>query len=94
MAVDYDRENCSIDRFRNCIKSDHATDWEIAIKAGIPEEAVEPYGRYKAKIDVTKLAGARLTNGKVVLVTAISPTPAGRRQIDCNGRIWLMRCRS
>ena len=29
--------------------------WEIAKKAGIPEDAVEPYGRYKAKIDVTKL---------------------------------------
>lgn len=48
----------------------------IANKAGIPEEAVEPYGKYKAKIDVTKLAGAS-KNGKVVLVTAISPTPAG-----------------
>ena len=30
---------------------------EIATKAGIPEEAVEPYGRYKAKIDVSKLPG-------------------------------------
>ena len=50
--------------------------WAIADKAGIPEEAVEPYGKYKAKIDVTKLAGAS-KNGKVVLVTAISPTPAG-----------------
>ncbi len=50
--------------------------WAIAEKAGIPEEAVEPYGRFKAKIDVTKLSGTR-KNGKVVLVTAISPTPAG-----------------
>lgn len=50
--------------------------WAIADKAGIPEEAVEPYGKYKAKIDVTKLTGAS-KNGKVVLVTAISPTPAG-----------------
>lgn len=50
--------------------------WAIADKAGIPEEAVEPYGKYKAKIDVTKLAGGS-KNGKVVLVTAISPTPAG-----------------
>lgn len=50
--------------------------WAIADKAGIPEEAVEPYGKYKAKIDVTKLAGTN-KNGKVVLVTAISPTPAG-----------------
>jgi len=50
--------------------------WAIAKKAGIPEEAVEPYGRYKAKIDGNKLNKESL-NGKVVLVTAISPTPAG-----------------
>ncbi|MFJ7934894.1 formate--tetrahydrofolate ligase [Sporosarcina sp. NPDC096371] len=50
--------------------------WTIAEKAGIPEEAVEPYGRFKAKIDVAKLS-AENKNGKVVLVTAISPTPAG-----------------
>lgn len=49
---------------------------EIAEKAGIPEEAVEQYGRYKAKIDVNKLPKTT-KNGKVVLVTAISPTPAG-----------------
>jgi len=50
--------------------------WDIAKNAGIPEEAIEPYGRYKGKIDVTKLP-KQATNGKVVLVTAISPTPAG-----------------
>ena len=50
--------------------------WTIAKEAGIPEEAVEPYGRFKAKIDVTKLTGTS-KDGKVVLVTAISPTPAG-----------------
>lgn len=50
--------------------------WEIADKAGIPKEAVEPYGRFKAKIDVQKLKNAQ-KDGKVVLVTAISPTPAG-----------------
>ncbi|MBO0602666.1 formate--tetrahydrofolate ligase [Sporosarcina sp. E16_3] len=50
--------------------------WTIAKEAGIPEEAVEPYGRFKAKIDVTKLTGTS-REGKVVLVTAISPTPAG-----------------
>ncbi|KAB7706178.1 formate--tetrahydrofolate ligase [Bacillus aerolatus] len=49
---------------------------EIAEAAGIPEEAVELYGKYKAKIDVTKLP-KKTCNGKVVLVTAISPTPAG-----------------
>lgn len=50
--------------------------WTIVKEAGIPEEAVEPYGRFKAKIDVTKLAESS-KDGKVVLVTAISPTPAG-----------------
>ncbi|MFD1206918.1 MULTISPECIES: formate--tetrahydrofolate ligase [Sporosarcina] len=49
---------------------------EIAKKAGIPEEAVEPYGRYKAKIDIDKLPVSK-KNGKVVLVSATSPTPAG-----------------
>lgn len=48
---------------------------EIAENAGIPLDAVEQYGRYKAKIDTSKVTGA--ADGKVVLVTAISPTPAG-----------------
>ncbi|MCZ2258018.1 formate--tetrahydrofolate ligase [Sporosarcina sp. G11-34] len=50
--------------------------WDIAKKAGIPEDAVEPFGRYKAKIDVMKLPKST-KKAKVVLVTAISPTPAG-----------------
>lgn len=49
---------------------------DIAEKAGIPEEAIEQFGRYKAKIDVSKLPRKK-ADGKVVLVTAISPTPAG-----------------
>ncbi|MEG0472063.1 MAG: formate--tetrahydrofolate ligase [Solibacillus sp.] len=48
---------------------------EIAENAGIPVESIEQYGRFKAKIDVNKIAGQ--ATGKVVLVTAISPTPAG-----------------
>lgn len=47
----------------------------IAAEAKIPEEALEPYGRFKAKIDPSQIPGA--STGKVVLVTAISPTPAG-----------------
>ncbi len=47
----------------------------IAAEAKIPEEAVEPYGRFKAKIDPSHIPGD--STGKVVLVTAISPTPAG-----------------
>ncbi|SIT84487.1 formate--tetrahydrofolate ligase [Edaphobacillus lindanitolerans] len=49
---------------------------EIAEKAGIPEDALEPYGRYKGKIDISRLP-QKEEDGKVVLVTAISPTPAG-----------------
>ena len=47
-------------------------------RLGIPEESLEPYGRYKAKVSldyVAQLAGR--PDGKLVLVTAISPTPAG-----------------
>lgn len=49
---------------------------EIAQQAGIADDALELYGKYKAKIDITKLPKTTV-NGKVVLVTAISPTPAG-----------------
>ena len=49
---------------------------EIAERAGIPDEALELYGKYKAKIDANSLPPA-VGLGKVVLVTAISPTPAG-----------------
>ncbi|MEP6971634.1 MAG: formate--tetrahydrofolate ligase, partial [Betaproteobacteria bacterium] len=46
-------------------------------RLGIPAEALEPYGHYKAKIDLAWLARQTGPNGKLVLVTAISPTPAG-----------------
>jgi len=47
----------------------------IAEKVNIPEAALEQYGRHKAKLDINKIPGQ--STGKVVLVTAISPTPAG-----------------
>lgn len=51
---------------------------EIAHKLGIPEEQLVPYGRTKAKISLEYLAGLESKpDGKLVLVTAISPTPAG-----------------
>ncbi len=51
---------------------------EIAARLGIPDEAVEPYGRTKAKISLQWLAGRRQAReGKLILVTAINPTPAG-----------------
>lgn len=50
----------------------------IAGKLDIPEEYVEHYGKYKAKIDYRLLKGyENKPNGKLVLVTAINPTPAG-----------------
>ncbi|MCD8827922.1 formate--tetrahydrofolate ligase [Staphylococcus gallinarum] len=49
---------------------------DIADKAGIPSDALEPYGHYKAKIDINKIRKNK-QKGKVVLVTAMSPTPAG-----------------
>jgi len=49
---------------------------QIADRAGIPAAAIEPYGHYKAKIDITRIDAAP-TTGKLILVTAISPTPAG-----------------
>lgn len=52
--------------------------YEIARTAGIGEKYLEPYGKYKAKIDLSLLDDKKSEkNGKLVLVTAISPTPAG-----------------
>ena len=48
---------------------------EIAAAAGIPQDAVELYGNYKAKIDPNRLPAGK--DGKLILVTAISPSPAG-----------------
>lgn len=50
--------------------------FEVAKRAGILENLLEPYGRYKAKLDARALADKPL-RGKLVLVTAINPTPAG-----------------
>ena len=51
--------------------------YEIAHKIGIKDDFIEPYGKYKAKIDYNILGTTERANGKLVLVTAISPTPAG-----------------
>ncbi|MBR0672982.1 formate--tetrahydrofolate ligase [Neoroseomonas soli] len=51
---------------------------EIAEKAGIPEEALEPYGKYKAKVSLDFIAAQQdRPDGALVLVTGINPTPAG-----------------
>ena len=49
---------------------------QVAHKAGVSEELLEYYGRYKAKIDITPLRD-KARKGKLILVTAINPTPAG-----------------
>ena len=50
---------------------------DIAAKAGIDDKYLEQYGKYKAKIDYNLLKEKPAENGKLVLVTAINPTPAG-----------------
>lgn len=51
---------------------------EIAARLGIPDEAIEPYGRTKAKVSLDWLRGREGgARGKLILVTAINPTPAG-----------------
>ena len=50
---------------------------EIAARAHVPEAYIEQYGRYKAKIDPALLQDSNRENGKLILVTAITPTPAG-----------------
>src|SRR5579863_1617124 len=47
-------------------------------RLGIPEESLEPYGRFKAKISLDYISTLKdRPQGKLILVTAISPTPAG-----------------
>ncbi len=50
---------------------------QIAASAGIDEKYLEPYGRYKAKVDYALLRDDPRPDGKLILVTAITPTPAG-----------------
>ena len=50
---------------------------EIAKMAGVDEKYLEQYGNYKAKVDYNILNETEKREGKLVLVTAINPTPAG-----------------
>ena len=50
---------------------------EIAKKLGLTEDDIEQYGKYKAKINLDVLQKTNRPNGKLILVTAITPTPAG-----------------
>ena len=50
---------------------------EIAQAAGVDEKYLEQYGNYKAKVDYNLLKETEGKDGKLILVTAINPTPAG-----------------
>lgn len=50
---------------------------EIAKKIGLTEDDIEQYGKYKAKVNLDVLQKTNRPNGKLILVTAITPTPAG-----------------
>ena len=50
---------------------------EIAKKLGLTEDDIEQYGKYKAKVNLDILQKNKRPNGKLILVTAITPTPAG-----------------
>ncbi|WP_368645312.1 formate--tetrahydrofolate ligase [Alkalibacterium putridalgicola] len=50
---------------------------EIAQKLSIDKEDLDHYGKYKAKVDFSALHNKETNNGKLILVTAINPTPAG-----------------
>ena len=50
---------------------------EIAKKLNINEDDIDPYGKYKAKLPLNLIDAQKIKNSKLVLVTAITPTPAG-----------------
>jgi len=50
---------------------------EIAQKLGLSKEVLEPYGHYKAKLPLSLINPEKMTGKKLILVSAISPTPAG-----------------
>ena len=50
---------------------------EVAKKLNISEDDLDPYGKYKAKLPLHLINAEKMKNSKLVLVTAITPTPAG-----------------
>ena len=50
---------------------------QVAEAAGVDEKYLEQYGKYKAKVDYNLLKEVQRPDGKLILVTAINPTPAG-----------------
>ena len=67
---------------------------EVAQKAGIPEDMIEPYGKYKAKIsDELYKSLKSKKDGKLVLVTATNPTPAGEGKTTITVGLGQALCR-
>ena len=64
---------------------------QVAAKAGIDCELLEHYGKYKAKLDITGLKNAP-RKGKLILVTAINPTPAGEGKDHHHASVWQTHC--
>ena len=67
---------------------------DIAAQAGVDETYLELYGRYKAKLDYRLLSYTNAPDGKLILVTAINPTPAGEGKTTtsvglADGLRWL-----
>ena len=61
---------------------------EVAKKVGLDEDDLELYGKYKAKISLEAIKKLEKNeDGKLILVTAINPTPAGREN---NNNDWLI----
>lgn len=58
---------------------------EVAEQVGIDEDSIELYGHYKAKVNLDFISGLKdKPNGKLILVTAINPTPAGEGKTTTN----------
>ncbi|MEL6535229.1 MAG: formate--tetrahydrofolate ligase [Bacteroidota bacterium] len=51
--------------------------WEIAEDLQVPRDELEPFGRYKAKLPLSLIDAEKVEKGNLILVTAITPTPAG-----------------
>ncbi len=67
---------------------------EVAAAAGIPEDALEYYGKYKAKLSDDFLRAAEeKEDGKLILVTAINPTPAGEGKTTTSIGLGQAMCR-
>ena len=66
---------------------------EIAATAGVDEKYLEMYGNYKAKVDYKLLNETQAQDGKLILVTAITPTPAGEGKTTTSIGLAQALCR-